>query len=255
MRTSDRSAKRALPHLRVLYVCCAALLGAIILATSHQALAQQLSGASVLSDGSRAPLRRVFTYRQSNGVPAFTDRVPGTQHYKVMEFSCYACDPGSRVNWRSTPLHENQYAREIADAAATHGVDVALVRAVMHAESGFNPNARSRKGAIGLMQLMPDTAREMGVADITAIEDNIKGGVKYLARLLAQYKGNVTLATAAYNAGPNAVDRYGGVPPIAETRSYVERVKVLLARYRPLVEQDARVQRRTHAKEQMGAAS
>lgn len=188
--------------------------------------------ATVFSDGSRVPMRRVFTYRQDDGVPVFTDKVPANQPYEIMEFSCYACDPGSSVNWNATRLHTDKYRAEIAAAATTWGVDEALIRAVMHAESGFNPYARSNKGATGLMQLMPGTAADMGVADINAVNDNIQGGVKYLAMLLTQYGGDITKATAAYNAGPANVDRYGGVPPFAETRTYVERVKILHERYR-----------------------
>jgi soluble lytic murein transglycosylase-like protein len=184
------------------------------------------------SDGSRVPVRRVITYTQEDGVPVFTDRAPADQVYRVMEFSCYACDPGSRVDWRTTPLHQEKFNDVIAAAAAEHGVDSALVRALIHAESGFDPYARSHKGATGLMQLMPGTARDMGVRDILAIQDNIQGGVRYLAMLLQQYGGDITLATAAYNAGPSAVDRYGGVPPFAETQTYVERVRILLDRYR-----------------------
>lgn len=175
---------------------------------------------------------RVYTYRQQNGVVAFSDRAPAAQPYRVMEFSCFACNPRSTVNWGATRLFTQEFAAPIETAALAHGVDPALVRAVIHAESGFNPNARSRKGAIGLMQLMPDTASDMGVSDPASVQQNIRGGVKYLAMLLAQYRGDVTLATAAYNAGSGAVDKYGGVPPFEETQTYVRRVKLLHDRYR-----------------------
>ena len=224
---------RAQPPSHALAMLCGALVVGCTL-TTGQAFAQRVNSAApaAFSDGTRAPIRRVFAYRQENGVRAFTDRVPANQRYEVMAFTCYACNPASTINWQSTALHVHEYSAEIAAAATTYGVDAALIRAVMHAESGFNPDARSPKGAIGLMQLMPDTARGMGIADVAAIGANINGGVKYLAALLAQYKGDVTLATAAYNSGPMTVDRYRGVPPIAETRSYVARVKVLHARYR-----------------------
>ncbi len=189
------------------------------------------SAAKVLSDGSRVPVRRVFTYRQDDGVTVFTDKVPANQSYEVMEFSSYAYDPGSKVDWNATRLHMDKYTTKIATAALAYGVDAALIRAIMHAESGFNPLARSHKGATGLMQLMPGTAADMGAVDIHAVNDNIQGGVKYFAMLLKQYDGDITKATAAYNAGPANVNRYGGVPPFAETQTYVERVKILHERY------------------------
>jgi soluble lytic murein transglycosylase-like protein len=111
-------------------------------------------------------------------------------------------------------------------------LDPALVRAVIHAESGFNAGARSQKGAIGLMQLMPETARMLGVTKPNTPAGNILGGAQYLAGLLARFKNDVTLATAAYNAGPEAVQRYAGVPPYAETQVYVQRVKLLHQRYK-----------------------
>lgn len=186
-----------------------------------------------VDESDTAPRYRVFTYRQPNGVVAFTDKVPARQHaYSVMEFSCYACDPNSRIDWGATKLFTSAYATQIASAAARYDVDPALVRAMIHAESGFDPNAVSPKGAMGLMQLMPATASDMGVNDPFAAQQNIDGGVKYLAQLLERFKGNVTLAAAAYNAGPGAVTKYGGIPPFAETRTYVERVKLLHERYR-----------------------
>ena len=110
----------------------------------------------------------------------------------------------------------------IADAAARHDVDAALVRAVMAAESGGNPEARSPVGAIGLMQLMPGTAKDLGVADPADPAQNIEGGTRYLAELTKRF--GVEHGVAAYNAGPGAVEKYGGVPPYRETQAYVGRV-------------------------------
>ena len=110
----------------------------------------------------------------------------------------------------------------IASAAARHEVDPALVRAVMAAESGGNPAARSPVGAIGLMQLMPGTARDLGVANADDPAQNIEGGTKYLADLTRRF--GLEHGVAAYNAGPGAVEKYGGVPPYRETRTYVDRV-------------------------------
>ena len=129
---------------------CAALLVEFMLSATGNALArhEHAGAVRVFSDGSRGLTRRVFAYRQQDGVQAFTDRAPVNQRYEVMEFACYACNPGSRIDWRSTALHADEYNSEIAAAATSYGVDAALIRAVMHAESGFNPYARSRKGAI-----------------------------------------------------------------------------------------------------------
>lgn len=114
-----------------------------------------------------------------------------------------------------------EYTRLARDAARRHGLDHSLVIAIMRIESGFNPRALSPKGAMGLMQLMPDTARRFGVRDPYDPAQNIRGGCAYLAWLLDRYDGDVVLAAAAYNAGEAAVDEYGGVPPYQETRAYV----------------------------------
>jgi membrane-bound lytic murein transglycosylase MltF len=106
------------------------------------------------------------------------------------------------------------------------GVDATLVKSVMLVESNFNPRAESKKGARGLMQLMPEAARRFGVSDRFDVAQSIRGGVRYLATLLAIFKGDVALAVAGYNAGENAVARHSGVPPYAETREYVRRVLV-----------------------------
>lgn len=176
----------------------------------------------------------VFKYTNRQGVTSFSDRAPVNLRYQVIEVNpdCYACNPDSKVDWHSTPLYLESFQAPISDAAARYGVDPALIRAVIHAESAFKPDARSRVGALGLMQLMPDTAREMGVSDPLSPDENIRGGVRYLAWLMQKTNGNITLATAAYNAGPGAVEHHRGVPPYEETRTYVRRVRILHDRYR-----------------------
>lgn len=119
-------------------------------------------------------------------------------------------------------------ADAIARASSLYGVDPDLVRAVMQTESGFHPGVVSNKGAQGLMQLMPATAARFGVNRFDP-DQNVQGGVAYLAWLLRRYAGNTALAVAGYNAGENAVDRWGGVPPYAETQQYVTRVQSLYA--------------------------
>ena len=116
----------------------------------------------------------------------------------------------------------------IKDASEKYGVEERLVNAVVKQESGFNPDAVSSAGAQGLMQLMPQTAKSLGVKDAFNPQENIEGGVKYLRQMLDKYNGNTILALAAYNAGPGAVDKYDGVPPYKETQNYV---KSILAQY------------------------
>ena len=125
------------------------------------------------------------------------------------------------------------YTREqlgniVSNISAKYNVDEKLVNAVIRQESGFNPKAKSKAGAMGLMQLMPATAKGLGVKDPYNPVQNIEGGVKYLSNLLKKYNGNIVLALAAYNAGSGAVDTYSGVPPYKETQNYV---KSILANY------------------------
>ena len=123
---------------------------------------------------------RIYKYLR-NGAPVFTDVPPARGAYSIYRPSCFACDLYSTVNWNATPLQLDVYSEEINRAAHLYQVDTALVRAVIHAESAFNPRARSPKGAAGLMQLMPGTARDLGVADAHVPSENIRGGVQYLA--------------------------------------------------------------------------
>ena len=154
-----------------------------------------------------------------------------TIRYSYIE-TCYACSARPGVNFGSVRLNTQAYQAEIAAAARQHGVDEAIVRAIIHAESAYNPNALSRAGAQGLMQLMPATARRFGVGNAFDASQNIQGGVQYLAWLLKRFNNDLTLAAAGYNAGEGAVDKYKGVPPYSETQRYVQRVGVLAERYR-----------------------
>ena len=131
----------------------------------------------------------------------------------------------------SSARRREQYAPIVRAAAQAHGLPEALLQAVIEVESGFNAAAVSPKGALGLMQLMPQTARELRVRDPRDPADNVDGGARYLKDLIARHGGDVALALAAYNAGPGAVQRSGGIPRIPETQAYVPRV---LSRYHRL---------------------
>jgi len=124
-------------------------------------------------------------------------------------------------------LDGTPYAEIIAAAAEAHGVDPMLVRALIQVESGYRPRARSPRGAMGLMQLMPSTAREYNVRHPFEPKANIEAGIKHLKTLIDRFGDDVGLALAAYNAGPGAVEKFNGIPPYRETRSYVSRILVL----------------------------
>ena len=195
-------------------------------ATPRQGTARRVEGQvySYIKDGVRH-----YTSKPPRGVAGAT--ALRSIRYSFLE-TCYACATLPGVNFGTLRLNTAAYEAEIRATATQHGVDEAIVRAIIHAESSFNPNARSRVGAQGLMQLMPPTARRFGVTNAYDPAQNIRGGVQYLAWLLKRYNGDLTLAAAGYNAGEGAVDRYKGVPPYSETRRYVERVRVLAERYR-----------------------
>jgi|CXWL01.1.fsa_nt_gi soluble lytic murein transglycosylase-like protein len=123
----------------------------------------------------------------------------------------------------------SEFDRHITSAATQYGVSHDLIRAVIEAESAFNPSALSDRGACGLMQLMPGTASRFGVVDCFDARENIHGGTRYLKLLLARFDGSIPLSVAAYNAGEGAVARHGGIPPYRQTRAYVRKVEELLA--------------------------
>ena len=176
---------------------------------------------------------QIYTRRNSNGTVEATN-VPDAADFRLTYIG-----KGTLIHsaaFRLRPNYNGEFNHHIDAAATLHGVSTELVRAVIQVESEFDPLARSSKGAQGLMQLMPDTARRMGVANAFDPRQNIFGGVRYLRQLLDMFRGDVALTAAAYNAGENAVTRYGGVPPFRETRGYVQKVQSLLSGFVPSVQ-------------------
>jgi soluble lytic murein transglycosylase-like protein len=179
---------------------------------SSTSFAQQLAGASASATAPAA----------ATASPAVTAADWGT---------AAANDTGSPAGTSSLPSGV-PYRDLITAAAHRHGVDPALLAGLIRQESGFNANAGSPAGAQGLTQLMPATARGLGVSNPLDPAQSIEGGAKYLAAQLQHFGGDVTKALAAYNAGPGAVERFSGVPPYAETQSYVRRVQAYATGYR-----------------------
>jgi soluble lytic murein transglycosylase-like protein len=176
---------------------------------------------------------QVYKWVDENGIVTYSNIAPPTdQDFSVLNFPCYAADPKCRsVSWEKVPLNTRSYRTAIRSASQYNAVDESLIRAIIHAESAYQPDAQSPKGAQGLMQLMPATQAELNVADPFDPDDNIHGGTRYLSQLLEEFDGNYELAAAAYNAGPQAVYKYGGIPPYDETLEYVRRIKILYRRY------------------------
>jgi soluble lytic murein transglycosylase-like protein len=173
----------------------------------------------------------IYVYKDGSGATRFTSKKPpaGVQakvfRAKEPNFSLYRRGVQQK-------LFPQRYSSFIRGSSRKHSVDEGLIRAVIHAESAFNPQAVSPKGALGLMQLMPFNLKPLGVQNAFEPKENIEGGVRLLASLKKRYNNNLSLVLAAYNAGENAVSKYGGVPPYKETRNYVKKVLKLRNKYR-----------------------
>lgn len=169
-----------------------------------------------------AAMADFYQYTDESGVVHITN-VPTTAQYKWMmkERVPSVLSPSNPAYKK---ISEGRFEEMIRSTAEKYGVDPILVKAIVKAESDFDPAAVSRKGATGLMQLMPATASRMGVRNIHDPVENVEGGIKYLSKLLTMFKWQVPLAVAAYNAGENAVLKYGAIPPYPETQTYVKRV-------------------------------
>jgi soluble lytic murein transglycosylase-like protein len=153
---------------------------------------------------------------------AAAQQVPGQQTSAISVSAAAGSTAGATTDFEA----------EINAAATSNGIDPALLKGLVQQESGFDPNARSGAGAVGLTQLMPGTAAALGVTDPTDPAQSLQGGARYLREQLDRFGGDERLALAAYNAGPGAVSKYGGVPPYAETQGYVNKVLANAASYR-----------------------
>jgi soluble lytic murein transglycosylase-like protein len=172
----------------------------------------------------------IYRYEDDEGIVHFTD-APTDRRFKVFMRDLKK-DKQLRTKMQlASSVNPAEYEHIISTCATKYGVNPCLIKAVIHAESGYNPNAVSRKGASGLMQLMPGTARSLKVSNSFDPQDNVEGGVKYLRFLLDTFRGDVSLAVAAYNAGLSKVAKYGGIPPYNETRTYVNRVLSYMQSY------------------------
>lgn len=172
----------------------------------------------------------IYRYVDEDDIVHFTD-APTDKRFKVFMRDLKK-DKELRTKLRyASSVNPAEFEQLIKACSVKYGVNECLVKAVIHAESGYNPNAVSSKGASGLMQLMPGTAKSLKVADRFNPKDNVEGGVKYLRFLLDTFRGDVSLAVAAYNAGLSKVAKYGGIPPYNETRTYVNRVLSYMKSY------------------------
>jgi soluble lytic murein transglycosylase-like protein len=180
--------------------------------------------------GAAAPAHaQIFSWRDANGNLVLSNRRPATD----APLTSYAVPKAESIRATRYVAAERgrAYDELISEHARTNGVRPDLVRAVMQVESAFNANARSPKGALGLMQLMPATIRQFGVKNPFNPVENVRAGVAYLRELLDRYQNNEELALAAYNAGPGAVDKHGqNVPPYRETRNYIAQINQMAAR-------------------------
>jgi len=172
---------------------------------------------------------RVYQYHGNDGIPLFTDkRLQGVRPVSVKYYGRPTAVSSCDTSRASVKKRMRRYQPQIERMAARHNIGTTLIKAVILAESCFNPRAVSPVGAKGLMQLMPATAKMLGVTDVFNPEQNIAGGVRYLRMMLDEFGQDKTLALAAYNAGPQAVKKYAGIPPYRETQQYVKKILAMI---------------------------
>ena len=173
---------------------------------------------------------QIYSWRDANGNLVVSNKRPSTQGTEVKSYAVPKADTVRATRYAASD-RSRRYDDVILEHSRVHNVRTDLVRAVVQVESAFNPSARSPKGAMGLMQLMPATAREFGVSNPFDPFENIRAGVAYLRQLLDRYSNNEELALAAYNAGPGAVDKHNqSVPPYRETKNYVSQITQMTGR-------------------------
>ena len=182
----------------------------------------------------------VYKHVDKNGIIHYSSKKPAGKSYNILNVRCPECTEWrNSVNWSTTPLITNKFNLEIDSAARKHGLEPALIKAVIHAESAFKPEVVSSAGAQGLMQLMPLTQKTYNVNNPYDPLQNIHGGSAYLKHLKGVYN-NIDVYLAAYNSGETAVEKYGrAIPPFPETREYVRRVKILYNRYQNSIKLNA----------------
>jgi soluble lytic murein transglycosylase len=171
----------------------------------------------------------IYSYTDEDGVRHFSN-VPTSPRYRICSMEM-PLRSSFRFHSYSSGRNAKAYDAIIREACRHYGTSFELVKAVIHVESGFNPNAVSRAGALGLMQIMPYNLNDFGVLDPFDPRDNVMGGTWYLKQLMEKYNSDLTLSLAAYNAGPGAVDKYRDIPPFPETEDYVQRVLTYYRHY------------------------
>jgi soluble lytic murein transglycosylase-like protein len=193
-----------------------------------------MAAVAILFYGQSLARADVYTYVDAKGTRYYTN-VPAASTCRLYQRDTNAISKPSTQAWpevriggrsslRNTGVDSAAYDRQIKQSGKDHNVDPLLIKAIIKAESGFNCNAQSNKGAQGLMQLMPGTARDLKVANPFDPRANIDGGTRYFSDILKDFNGNIPLSLAAYNAGPNLVKRTNQIPQIPETREYIQRV-------------------------------
>lgn len=223
---------------RTIYRCVRA--GTVSLSTSPEP-GSRCEAKTVPDDAAKVPnlwgslgvITGTLYERQQDGKTVYgTRKMPGST--KVLSFTVDT-PPGEPAHAGLGQVGKprvDRFAKQFKAASKKTGVDDAYLRAIAHAESGFDATAVSPKGAVGVMQLMPATARELGVTDPTSPEQSINGAARMIRQLATRYRGDMRLVAAAYNAGAGVVARYGGVPPYRETQQYLAKVEALYVRYR-----------------------